>query len=454
MSLLLTRTQNIRTPGNIDKWEIRASRYGALDMYMRMTDSPTGIITEDLKQKAGISIGSTLEVPVIDDNTSLTIGSTREAIIVDAENTSRMIVIPFTTFAHGFTQVPANFHNNEIDMQRDFETKMKLTDRLFATAINAQCDAHLETNKSKVFGDTLLFTELADTIIATFDQREEILGDTNVIMNSNDFFGELHIVGNAGFESLVRKLAEKDLFNTVNKSFQYNDKIWYWDHAIPKGVGKFADGFVVQEDSLGIMWRHEREALTNQTSRTGHEWGISTLPMSMIPVSTYFYESVDDFSALTGAASADMTRVKKQHFGFAIDVALQAAYISDTANRATPIMKIQVNRAETDTDVTAPDVDSLISADLLAVTVVFTEVVCTDQAGTIITGDLAGLFSITGTGTITTAIAAVDGLSIVFTIAAAVNTDTLEIGANKLFDGAGNAFVAATLATATGGVWV
>lgn len=464
MTLILTRLQNMREKSPIDKHEIRASRYGALDTYMRQTESPTGIISEALKSAANISIGSTLEVPVIDDNTALTIGSTRDVVIVDAENTSRMIVIPFTTYAHGFTIVPSNFHNNEISIQKDFETKMKLTDRLFASAINESCLSHLEANKSKVFNDTLLYTELADTIVARYEQREEILGDSNVLMSANDFFGELHVVGSNGFESLVRKLAEKDLYNSVNKRFQYNDKVWAFDNTLPNGVGKYGTGYVIQEDSLGIMWRHEREAIYNRTMADGTEWAIDSLPFSMIPVSTYYYESRGDFSGITGAASADMTRVKKEHYGFAIDVALQAAYISDTDNRPTPIVKIQVNRSETDSDVTAPAVSGVTSSALTSFVLEFSEPVATDQSGTMITGDIKDLFVLTAATpagiVIDSAIASADGLSVEFSVTDGSGNlaaaDTIAVDTDKLYDGAGNVMVAGAGAQVNGGAtaWV
>lgn len=454
MSLINTRLQNMRAAGNLDKWEIRASRYGALDLFMRQTESPTGIITEDLKSKAKVSIGSTLEVPAIDDNTALTIGSTRDVVIVDAENTSRMIVISFATYSHGFTIVPSLFHNNEISMQRDFETKMKLTDRLFAKALDAVALSTLESNKTKVYSDTLLFTELADVIVAKFAQREDILGDSNVMMAANDFFGELHVVANGGFESLVRDLAEKDLFNSENKRMEYNDKVWYWDNALVNGAGKFGTAFVVQEDSVGMLFRHEREAILETKMEDGTEWNVDMLPIG-VPVSTYFYESRGDFNAIAGAASADMTRVKKDHFGFAIDVAFQASFISDTANRATPISKIQINRSETDSDVTAPLKSSISAITLLTnFTITFTEVMCTDQAGTVIAGDIKDLFTITAaapTGVaITSAIASADGLSVVFIIADPSTNlaaeDYVESNAASLWDGAGNAHVSDQLA--------
>ena len=88
MSLVLTRIQNIRSNSNLDKYEYRPSRYGALDAFIQQSNDPTGILTEELKQKARASIGNILETPVIDYDKDITIGNTRTLTIADSENTS------------------------------------------------------------------------------------------------------------------------------------------------------------------------------------------------------------------------------------------------------------------------------------------------------------------------------------------------------------------------------
>ena len=45
-------------------------------------------------------------------------------------------------------------------------------------------------------------------------------------MGANDYFGQLHIVGDAGTESVIRKLAQEDIYNDVNKRNEYADKIF------------------------------------------------------------------------------------------------------------------------------------------------------------------------------------------------------------------------------------
>ena len=47
MSLVLTRIQNTLANSRLDKYEYRASRYGALDAFMVQSNDPTGILTPE-----------------------------------------------------------------------------------------------------------------------------------------------------------------------------------------------------------------------------------------------------------------------------------------------------------------------------------------------------------------------------------------------------------------------
>lgn len=332
----------MRASSRLDKNEYRPSRYGALDIFMQQTNDPNGILTPELKQKAERSIGNTLETPVIDYDGSISIGSTRTVEITDSENTSKMYQITFATYAWGFTIVPALYMNNEISMQRDFEVKFNKYLYAFAKKLDNVCATALGTAKTQVLKDKLNYDFSGNVIKAPWKMRENIIGDINPIMAANDYFGPLHIVGNAGIESLIRKLAEKGLYNEENKQLEYSDKILHFTNEVSNSGDAFATGYAVTDGMLGLLFRFERESVLGTKSRTGHEWGIENLPMLNIPVGTYYYESVGDFNAIAGAASADMTRGLKQHYGFAVDVAVLTPYNSNPSTIASPIIQFEI----------------------------------------------------------------------------------------------------------------
>lgn len=343
MSLVLTRIQNIRANSNLDKFELRGSRYGALDCFMEQSNDPTGILTEELKAKARTSIGNTLETPVIDYDQDVTISNTRTLTIADDENTSKMVQITFATYAFGFTITPAMYMNNEIGIQRDFETKLMKYVYKLAEKLDQDALAILAAKKTKIVKNPLLYTNTAGVIEAKWTEREHLLGDLNVIMGANDFYGQLHLIGDAGLESILKKLAQKDLYNEVNKRNEYSDKIIHLTNHITTSAGKYAQGYAVNAGSLGMLHRFERDCLLGTVSGDGHEWGIATLPLLNLPVGTYFYDSVGDYSSIAGTATADMTRTRKEHYGFAVDIAFLTAYNSDADTLASPILGFNVS---------------------------------------------------------------------------------------------------------------
>lgn len=343
MSLVLTRIQNIRANSNLDKFEYRPSRYGALNAFMVQSEDPTGILTEELKQKARTSIGNTLETPVINYDAGITINSTRTLTIADSENTSNMVQIAFTTYAWGFTIAPAMYMNNEIDIQKDFETKMMKYIYAFAKKLDEAALSVLAANKTHILKNSLLYNWSSNAINAKWTERENVFGDLEVMMGANDFYGQLHIVGDPGVESIMRKLQQHGLYNDVNKQNEFGTKVVHLTNNIAAAEGKYAQGYAVNAGSLGMLTRFERDCLLGTVSGDGHEWGIATLPLLNMPVGTYFYDSVGDYNTIAGAATIDMTRTRKEHYGFAVDVAFLTAHNSAPSTLASPILSFNVS---------------------------------------------------------------------------------------------------------------
>lgn len=344
MSLVLTRIQNIRANSNMDKFVYRPSRYGALNAFMVQSEDPTGILTEELKQKARTSIGSTLETPVIDYDGAISIGSTRDVIIEDSENTSKMEQIAFTTYSWGFTITPAMYMNNEIGIQKDFETKFMKYLYAFAKKLDEAAIAALAAAKTPILKNHLLYNFSGNIVNAKWSERENIFGDLEVMMGANDFFGQLHIIGDPGVESIMRKLEQHGLYNDVNKQNEFGTKIVHLTNSIATATeNKYAQGYAVNAGSLGMLTRFERDCLLGTVSGDGHEWGIATLPMLNMPVGTYFYDSVSDYHTIAGDTTTDMTRTRKEHYGFAVDVAFLTAHNSAPTSSASPILAFDIS---------------------------------------------------------------------------------------------------------------
>lgn len=334
----------MREAARLDKNELRFSRYGALQTFLEQTGQGSGILSQRLIEKAFRSIGSDLKVPVLNFKDP-TITSTRTVTIADDENESAFYTVTFNTISFGFTQVPAMFLNNEIDIQRDFNHKLEACLLKAFSIVDSSCVSALDAAKTQVLGDNLgKYTFASDTLRATLAQQDQIVGDINPLNHTNDYYGPYTLVMNPGADSVVRNvLFEKGANNSENKTYQYSDKIFRETNRLANAVDTKATMYSISGSQCGIMFRVEREALLGTRMQDGTEWGVDTLPFfDDIRTGTYFYESKGDYNAIAGAATADMTRAYKQHFGWSFDYAVVTPYNSDPAAIASPILKIEV----------------------------------------------------------------------------------------------------------------
>ena len=330
-----------RSPG-LYKWEDRATQTGALDFFMKDTNTIGGILTSDLQEMAKRSIGSVLQAPVINYDGGVTISSSRSVTISDDFNTSAMVTFTFVTYSWGWTQTPSAHLNNEIKLQEDWEFSYKKYLHKLAKTMDTACIASLSAGKTQVFGDPLTYLQPGNVVTAELTDEFRIFADVEPIMNSNDYYGNLNYIGNMGFMSLTNRIGEHATYNDVNHAIELNGRKLHFSNRINNAASMGATFYVVPDGSVGLLYRFEAEALLRGKSRTGHEWDLDRLIGIDLPVSTYYYEGVADHSADHGAASAHNTRAIKQYSGFSVDVCYVTAYNSDPTTIASPIMAVQV----------------------------------------------------------------------------------------------------------------
>lgn len=331
---------------NVDKNEHRLSEYGAFNFFLQQSRRGS-LLTAEMKQKAYDSMGKTLTMPVINYDGTIAVSNTRTCTIADAENTSALMAVTFATYSVGFTVVPAMYSNNEIAIADDVEKKYKKCARVLGAALDSAAIAALEAAKSQVFADTLIYTKGGDAIQAPWESREDILGDIEPIMAANDYYGTIHIIGNAGVRSLLGKLAEKGEYNVVDKTMEWANKYFHFSNRLANGNTDYATFYAVEDGNVDVLFRYDREAANGTISKVGHEWGVVNMPYIDVPVGFHYYESVGDQSDIAGAATADLTCGLKRHYGFSVDVAFVVAYNSAIATKANPIAKVAIAKGDT-----------------------------------------------------------------------------------------------------------
>lgn len=348
MSLVATRLQSWRVENPaLDRNMTRPLEYGALDFFVGQTYAPNSIISPELRDRAFASMGNTVQVPVINYDGDVTVSNTRSCVIADDENTSALYNVVWTTYSVGFTMVPAAYLNNEISYDHDFARKMEKVSRALASALDTAAIAALEANKTQVFKDQLNYTVTGNVIKVGTPLASEIVGDVNPIMRANAYPEQIHVVGNAGADSLVRKLAQHGLYNDVNKQLEWDGKVFHFTTNLANSAGDYASFYAVADGNVGVLTRVDREALLG-TKANFHEWSTVNLPYINLPVGSHYYTAVGDQSAIAGDATADLTCAVKEYFGFSVDVAFVVAYNSDPTTVANPIIKVGVASPGTD----------------------------------------------------------------------------------------------------------
>lgn len=345
MSLVATRLQNWRVSNpELDRNSTRPCEYGALNFFVRETNSPISIISQNLKDKAFASIGNTLQVPVIDTDGEVNVASTRTCTIADDDNTSSLYTVVWQTLQVGFTMVPASYSNNEIGYQHDYNRKMEKVCRALANKLDEKAVAALEASKTQVLKDKLNYEFTANVIEAKREMAGDLLGDLGTMMRSNCFYRQINVIGNGGVESLVRKLSQHGIYNDTNKQNEYMDKVFHFTNNVTNATGQNGTLFAVESGNVGVLTRVDREALRGAKSN-GHEWGVTRLPYIDLPVGYHYYTAVGDQSATNGDATADLVCGVKEYFGFSMDVAFVIAHNSAPATYANPIIKAQIAAA-------------------------------------------------------------------------------------------------------------
>lgn len=350
MSLVLTRMQDWRIKSPLlDKNMHRPSTYGALDFFISQTQSANSILSPSLRERALGSIGNTIKVPVLNHNGNVQVYNERKCVVPDMHNTSTFYTVVFKTYFVGFTMVPSLYLNNDIDYNHDFTRKMNDVTAALANELDKDAVGALEANKTQVFADSLAYPVVGNEIQVSYDERAEILGDLDVIMQANDYPRGLHIIGNAGVQSLVNKLAQHGLYNDVNKQLEYAGKVFHFTKNVQNEAGVYGSMFAVEDGNVGILTRVDREAFLAGKSGT-HEWDIIQLPGIDLPVGFHYKEEVGDFSKFQNSdpdapaheSTQDMTCVRKEFYGFSLDVAFIVAYNNDPATIANPIIKTAI----------------------------------------------------------------------------------------------------------------
>ena len=358
MSIVATMLQNLRDRDlAMSKNTLRIGEYGALELFLEESRTAGGIITPSLREKAWLSAGRTLQIPVWDPNGSIAVTTSRSCTISDAENTSKLYTVTFANVSSGFTMVPNLYDNNEFSYEDDWIMKYRTMEDKLGDALDVLAITALGTAQTQVFAQQLGYTVTGNSVQVPYAKRVNIFGDVKGMMRANRFRGDgLRIVGNAGCEAVVRNLQIFGGQNAQNLDREFaGNRLYYTNNvanaeAIVDPATTFSGAFyAVAPGMVGFLSRPSRAERNATKTRVGHEWGTEVLPGLGMEFGFHYYESVGDMSSIASTASADMVCDKKEHFGFSLDVAFITAYNASISTIANPIIHADIEASDNPT---------------------------------------------------------------------------------------------------------
>ena len=334
----------------MSKNSLRMGEYGALELFVEQSRIAGGIINPELHDRVFRSIGRTVQIPVYDPNGNIAVTTSRSCTVSDAENTSKLYTVTFANVSSGFTMVPNLYHNNEFSYEDDWIMKYRTMEDKLGDALDVLAVTALGTAQTQVFAEELGYTITGNSVQVPYTKRVNIFGDVKGMMRANRYRAdEMHIVGNAGCEAVVRNLQIFGAQNAQNLDREFAGcRLHYTNNVanaedIADPATSFSGAFyAVAPGMVGFLSRVSRPELNNTRTRVGHEWGTEVLPGLGLEFGFHYYESVGDMSSIASTASADMTCDKKEHFGFSLDVAFITAYNASISTIANPIIHADI----------------------------------------------------------------------------------------------------------------
>jgi len=344
--LVETYLQDIRIefPNNLDRDEWRFTRYGLLTSTQEQSNHPMSILTPDIKQQALMSEGRSMGIPVMKVG-NLTIKNQRSCTIGDYENETELVDVTWATLVTDFSMLKAQHHKNEVSYLYDFNKKMTLVKNAFASAIENAIYTKLDTDKSSVYGSTLVgvgskYELVANTIQVADAQQEYFFNDVDVIMNQDNFFNPEYVVmASTPLMSPVRHYLNQGAGNDERLDYQFGPYSFRFSNQVVDGAGARSTGFIMPHGSIGLLSRVNIDAKMGNSASDGTRWETAFLDTLGMEVGVMYKSKCDDKSDITGLEHLEATMV--ENFQFSLDFALVTPYNSDSTTKAGAIKKFE-----------------------------------------------------------------------------------------------------------------
>jgi hypothetical protein len=331
--------------GRIDKNEQRQSEYGAWDLFLEQSKSPTGILDPATQAALENAWAPTTQIPVLNYR-DVTITNVRTCAIQTGGPTSALMTVTFVTYAFGFPMFPALHGNNQISYDQAFAKNMQVYEQKLAATLDAAAVAKLESSKNQYWPAAITgayYPVTANALQVPLAAHEDFFNQLQSIMGTMDYYGNMYDVTNNKGMAQVRKWAAQGQGNQTNLAFQFGGTIFKVSNRVVNAAGAVSTHYVVAPDSVAVVRRLDPDVIMGSSVGTQKQWSVSpTLPLIGLDFGLYYNEDCTDASAIQPPTSSRLTRTKVESFEFSADIAFIASYNSRPTLDYSPIVKAEL----------------------------------------------------------------------------------------------------------------
>lgn len=346
MSIAATYLQNIRVdhPSDLDRDELRVTRTGLVNMAIEMTNSPRGIISPDLRQKVVESEGLEIDIPVRKKGL-VTIKNVRSCDVQCSQSETDLVRLVWKTVVADVCMVPVQYNKNQMSYAYDLAQKLSEVAETFLVEIENDLDTALDTNKTQVYGSTLVGDDYALVAGAIQVQEADIdffFGDLEIIQDEDDFgTTSIFIVASPRVRKYVKKYSNQGESNDENTAYTFDGLSFGFSKRVTSGTGVKATGYFMSEASLGFLTRVDQTAKGNYTAGDGTEWMEDRIPGVPFNVGIKYNSVCSDQSAIEANGMEHLTATILEQWQISFDYGILTPYNSDPATKPSAIRKFE-----------------------------------------------------------------------------------------------------------------
>ena len=322
MATTATVLQDLRAnyPTLLDRHELRPSFYGLLDMAIRNTTDPRGIISADVLQKSLISWGRNVDIPVMTPSSAAN-GTGLACTFTGTEAISAIVNATYVTVSNGFEMMPALNFQNEIKYAQEFARKYTDCMRKIALSIDGAIYTAINTVRtpaaqyaSSYVGVGNRYTFTADAMNVLLANYGDFFNDVPDIMAADDIYPQFDVILSTNGRSIVSKLFAQGEANSANTQYPFTngDFDFSYSNRVTVSAASNATGFITPKGAFGIVSKNSPDCLAGNVTSGGHKFGTLYEPMLGITLDTLEFSACGSIATETGNA-ADVTAVREKY---------------------------------------------------------------------------------------------------------------------------------------------